>query len=102
METLHNLTSHFFQYIKEAAVELTTMCTVNELVIIDTFFPHRRCHKDTWASPDHHTENKIDHITVRQCWRNSQDVCVKRGADIGSDHLLVIAKLRVKLALRKR
>ncbi|XP_051807750.1 craniofacial development protein 2-like [Acanthochromis polyacanthus] len=78
-------------------------CAFNELTIGGTLFPHRRCHKATWVSPDHQTENQIDHIAVCQHWRSSlQDVRVKRGADIGSDHHLVIAKLRVRLAVRKR
>ena len=82
---------------------LTDFCAVNELTIGGTLFPHRRCHKATWVSPDHQTENQIDHIAVRQRWRSSlQDVRAKRGADIGSDHHLVIAKLMMKLAARKR
>ena len=82
---------------------LADFCAFNELKIGGTLFPHRRCHKATWMSPDHQTENQIDHIVVRQRWGSSlQDVRVKRGADIGSDHHLVIAKLRVKLVARKR
>uniref|UniRef100_A0A0L8I5N8 Endonuclease/exonuclease/phosphatase domain-containing protein n=1 Tax=Octopus bimaculoides TaxID=37653 RepID=A0A0L8I5N8_OCTBM len=42
------------------------------------------------------TENLMDHIVVRQWWRSSlQDVRTKRGADSGSNHYLVIAKLKV-------
>jgi len=82
---------------------LADLCTVNELVIGGTLFPHRNCHKATWVSPDHHTENQIDHVAVRQRWRGSlQDVRAKRGADIGSDHHLVVAKLKMRLAARKK
>ena len=48
------------------------------------------------------TENQIDHIPISQRWRTSlQDVHVKKGATIGSDHHLVVASLRIKLAARK-
>ena len=62
----------------------------NELTIGGTLFQHRCYHKATWVSPDHQTENQIDHITVCQCWRSSLQ-----------DDLL-IAKIRVKLETRKR
>jgi exonuclease III len=78
-------------------------CASNELTIGGTLFTHRRCHKATWISPDHHTENQIDHVAVRRRWRASlQDVRAKRGADIGSDHHLVVAKLKMKLKAKKR
>ena len=82
---------------------LADFCAVNNLVIGGTLFPHRRHHKATWISPDHQTENQIDHVIIRQRWRTSlQDVRARRGADIGSDHHLVIAKLKVRLSARKR
>uniref|UniRef100_A0A0L8G0E8 Endonuclease/exonuclease/phosphatase domain-containing protein n=1 Tax=Octopus bimaculoides TaxID=37653 RepID=A0A0L8G0E8_OCTBM len=82
---------------------LADFCAGNELTIGGTLFPHRRCHKTTWVSPDQQTENQIDHIALRQRWRSSlQDVRAKREADIGSDHHLVIAKLKVKLSTRRR
>ena len=73
-------------------------CTFNELVIGGTIFPHKNCHKVTWVSPDNKTENQID-ITIGRTWRSTlQDVRTKRGADIGSDHHLVVANLKIKLA----
>ena len=82
---------------------LADFCALNNLVIGGTLFPHHCQHKATWISPDHQTENQIDHIIIRQRWRTSlQDVRARRGADIGSDHHLVIAKLKVRLSARKR
>ena len=44
------------------------------------------------------TDNQTDHVcTGRKFRRSLQDGCVKRGADVASDHHLLIAKLKVKL-----
>ncbi|CAG2197112.1 Craniofacial development protein 2 [Mytilus edulis] len=78
-------------------------CAVNSLVIGGTLFPHKNCHKVTWVSPNGVTENQIDHIAISQRWRSSlQDVRNKRGADIASDHHLIIAKIQLKLLSTKK
>nr|KAG5700724.1 hypothetical protein BaRGS_029089 [Batillaria attramentaria] len=52
------------------------------LVIGGSIFPHKRIHKATWRSPDHVTENQIDHICISRKFRRSwRDVRVMRGAD---------------------
>lgn len=51
---------------------------------------HKRIHKTTWWSPDHVTENQIDHIFInRKFLRAWKDVRVMRLADISSDHHLL-------------
>ena len=44
-------------------------CARHDLVIGGTIFAHKDCHKVTWVSPDHKTENQIDHLAIRQQWR---------------------------------
>jgi hypothetical protein len=54
--------------------------------------------KVTWVSPDPHggTQNQIDHICISKNWRKSLlDVCNKRGADVGSDHHLIMGIMRI-------
>ncbi|XP_073695611.1 uncharacterized protein [Garra rufa] len=76
----------------------TELCAVNKLVIGGSIFPHKRIHKSTWVSPDSLTENQIDHICMSKKFRRSlQDVRVRRGADVGSDHHLVVASMQLKL-----
>ena len=59
---------------------------------------HPRIHKATWVSPDQVTENQIDHIGINTMFRRSlEDVRVKRGADVASDHHIVTARLKLKL-----
>ena len=73
-------------------------CPFTRLIIGGSVFPHRRIHKATWVSPDHRTENQIDHICISQTSRISmQYVRVDRGADAASDHHLVLTKLKLKL-----
>ncbi|VDP19294.1 unnamed protein product [Schistosoma margrebowiei] len=74
------------------------LCAFNKLVIGGTIFPHKRIHKATWISPDHTTENQIDHICVNKKFRRTvEDVRTGRRADIASDHYLVVANLKLKL-----
>ncbi|XP_056021988.1 craniofacial development protein 2-like [Ostrea edulis] len=77
---------------------LCTFCQENDLVIGGTIFMHKDIHKTTWNSPDGHTKNQIYHIIINKRWRSSLlDVVVKQGADVGSGHSLVLAKIKLKL-----
>ncbi|VDO59432.1 unnamed protein product [Schistosoma margrebowiei] len=74
------------------------LCAFNKSVIGSTIFPHKRIHKATWISPDHTTENQIDHICINKKFRRTmEDVRTRRGADIASDHHLVEANLKLNL-----
>ena len=74
-------------------------CQANELVVGGTLFPHKECHKQTWRSPDGVIVHQIDHLAFSRRWRSSlQDVRVLCGADIGSNHQLLMAKVRLKIA----
>merc|ERR1711874_757002 len=77
---------------------LKELCAGHNMVIGGSVFPHKRIHKATWISPDHKTENQIDHMCVSKKFRRSmEDVRVYRGADVGSDHNLVMGKFKLKL-----
>ncbi|XP_078603943.1 uncharacterized protein LOC144877771 [Branchiostoma floridae x Branchiostoma japonicum] len=74
-------------------------CSVNDMVIGGTLFPHKESHKVTWRSPDGSWENQIDHIAISRRWRGTlQDCRIKRSADVGSDHHLLLATCRIRLA----
>jgi len=78
-------------------------CARHDLVIGGRIFPHKDCHKVTWVSPDHETESQINHVAVGREWRRSLlDVRNKGGADIGSDHHLVVANFKLKIQTHKQ
>ena len=74
------------------------LCAQNKLVIGGSVFQHKKIHQATWVSPDNITENQIDHLCISKRFRRSlQDVRVKRNADVGSDHHLLVGKVKLKL-----
>ena len=81
---------------------LVKMRIMNNLIIGGKIFEHKNIHKATWVSPNGKVKNQIDHILINKKWRSSLlDVKVKRGADVYSDHHLVIGKIRLKLRKNK-
>jgi hypothetical protein len=56
----------------------------------------------TWTSPDGKIHNQTDHTVIGRRWHSSTlDVRSFRGADCDTDHYLMVAKLREKLAASK-
>jgi hypothetical protein len=79
------------------------LCASHDLTIRGAVFPHKTCHKMTWASPDNITENQTDHTAISRRFRISLlDVKNKRGADIGSDHHLMTANFRFKISATRK
>jgi hypothetical protein len=73
------------------------------MVISSVRFPHKDIHKETWITPNGHTENQIDHVLIDV--RHASDIVdVKscRGADCDSDHYLVKIKYRPRLSTASR
>ncbi|KAK7103731.1 hypothetical protein V1264_018575 [Littorina saxatilis] len=90
--------THALGVMNENGERFVDLCALNSLVIGGSIFPHKRIHKNTWVSPDNRTENQIDHVCINKKFRRSlQDVRVRRGADVASDHHLLVASLKLKL-----
>ncbi|XP_073821325.1 uncharacterized protein [Musca autumnalis] len=89
---------HGLGQLSENGELLLEVCDNFNLVLGGTLFPHKQIHKVSWVSPDRLTENQIDHIAISKMWRGSLlDVRNKRGADVASDHHLIVADIRLKL-----
>ena len=82
---------------------LVEFCAENELTITNTLFkqPNRRLY--TWTSPDGNSRNQIDYIICQRRWKSSVlSVKTRPGADCGTDHERLEAKLSVRFQKFKR
>nr|KAG5714081.1 hypothetical protein BaRGS_020409 [Batillaria attramentaria] len=78
--------THGLGQMNENGERFADFCALNQLVIGGSIFPHKRIHKATWRSPDHVTENQIDHICISRKFRRSwRDVRVMMGTTINCD-----------------
>jgi hypothetical protein len=84
-------------------VRVVNFATSKNLGGKSTMFPHRNVHKYTWISPDGKTQNQIDHGLIdRRLHSSILDVRPFRGADCDTDHYLVVAKVKERLAVIKQ
>ena len=77
---------------------LLDFCIRNNLKIANTFFMHKNIHKWTRVSEDRNEKSIIDYIIIsNNLFYNTNDVRVKRGAEIYSDHFLVSGKFNLEI-----
>ena len=75
---------------------LLQLCCSNGLRIMNTFFQHREVHKYTWYRPSMDQKSLIDFCIVSSdLFSDVLDVRVKRGAELSTDHHLVVCSLRL-------
>ena len=87
---------------KNNGVRILNIATIKILVVNSRMFPHRDIHKHTLTSPVGKTHNQIDHILIDRRRQSSiLDVRSFRGANCDTDHYLVVAKVRERLAVSK-
>ena len=77
----------------------------NQLVVSSSRFRHPDRHLITWYSNDGVTKAQLDHVLVRARWASCVLDCrayrgAETGSEFGSDHVLVRAKLRLRLRAR--
>lgn len=75
----------------------------NNMVIGSTLFSHKRIHLATWKSNDGATTNQIDHVLISAKHLSSLiDVRTFRGANVDSDHHLVVARIRQRISVARQ
>ena len=89
----HGLDSH-----NERGDICVDWCTTHDRVINNTWFQHHNRHLYKLKSPGDGARNQIDYTTTNNWLRNSiLQVKGYPGADGGSDHVPIVATLRLKL-----
>ena len=69
-------------------------------MLANTFGHHKASRRWTWHSPNGQHHNQIDYILVRKRFRSGVNIARTRsfpGADIGSDHDLLMVTLHLRL-----
>ena len=90
--------THGLGQMNENGERFADLCALNQPVIGGIIFQHKRIHKATWISPNHVTENQIDHICISRKFKRSwRDVQVMTGADVSSAHHLLMTTVRLRL-----
>ena len=75
----------------------------HNLWIANTWFPHKRIHKYTWECRGRGLRSMIDYFLIgKEARKQVADVKVVRGAEIGSDHYLVLMKVKLKMQRSQR
>ena len=70
---------------------------------MNTFFQHKRIHKYTWYRDSLGQRSLIDYCIVStDLFSTGSDVRVTRGAELSTDHYLVVCTLKALKPLRKR
>ncbi|XP_044760257.1 uncharacterized protein LOC123317714 [Coccinella septempunctata] len=73
---------------------LIEYCRVNDLIVTNTFYEHKDIHKYTRQGPKREDRSIIDYIVVeRDSRREVNDVRVYRGAELGTDHYMLVARM---------
>ena len=89
--------------LNDSGVRIVNFATSKNLVLKSTILLHWNIHKYKWNSPDGKTHNQIDHILKDRRWHSSiLDVQFFDGADYDTDHFLVVAEVRERLAVSKQ
>ena len=82
----------------ERGQELINFCKRLKLVVTNTWYRHEKTRRYTWKKPGDTGRYQLDYILIKHRYRNSvKDSRAYPGADVDSDHNLVMAKIDLKL-----
>jgi hypothetical protein len=92
--------------IQQLSETVTTVWKRDAIIVMEVMNaklgPHNEtCHKVSWVWPNYITESQIDHIAISIIFRSVLNMRNKRGADIGSDHHLMVTNCRFKILAKE-
>ncbi|CAF1574985.1 unnamed protein product [Didymodactylos carnosus] len=96
---------HTIDQQNENGQHLVDFCSLNNLIVTNTFFQHKPVHQASWMHPGNKRWRLLDYILVNRKFRTSvHDVRAHRGAAgfIGTDHHLFRAKVKIHLKSRTK
>jgi hypothetical protein len=100
-ETVHQPTigkHSLHENTNENGLRLVDFAAGRQMANKSTYIMRKRIHLQTWHSPDGHTFNQIDHCLINgRHFSDVIDVMARRSANIDSDHMLVVIKLRTRI-----
>ena len=88
----------------DRGLRLLEFAKSHRLTLANTLHPHKLSRTATWHSPNGLVHNQIDFILAPQRFKSSINKAMTRtfpGADIGSDHDLVLAAFKLKLRAKR-
>ena len=89
--------------INDNGVRMIEFCIDNNLLIGNTWYPHKQLHKTTFVSETRGASSTIDFITYEKNARKMvKDVRVYRSAELSTEHKLLIAKMNFSIERREK
>jgi exonuclease III len=88
----------------DRGLRLLEFASSHRLTLANTLHPHKLSRTTTWHAPNGQVHNQIDYILAPQRFKSSINKANTRtfpGADIGSDHDLVLTNIKLKLKNRR-
>lgn len=83
--------------LNESGRRVIEFCIGNQLLIGNSFFPHKKVHKITYEAEGSDAKSVIDYFLYPQDIRNNiMDVKVIRGAELYTDHRLLVMDTRFR------
>ena len=82
-------------------MRLLQFCAENNLRITNSWFQHKEIYKFTWECRGRNQRSIIDILVRRTMKGQLRDVKVLRGAEIGSDHYLLLMIIKHKMEGKK-
>ena len=87
----------------EAGEQLEDFCLEHKMALANTMFEQHPRQMYTWTSSDGNTRNQIDYMSIVQRWKTSlMNFRTCPAADCDTDHQLLVATVKVRLARRQR
>ncbi|CAF0883692.1 unnamed protein product [Rotaria sordida] len=85
--------------------KLIDLCTINNIIVTNTFFKHKLVHQTSWMHPGSKQWHMLDYTLVNKKFRSSIEDCRmyrKAAGAIGTDHHLMRIKIKLHFKSRRK